>query len=256
MAGRSYRGLMVAARISIVTLGAVAALWGLTSFPIFWQQSPVERTASQVIAGAPFKTNALMSQISAVEAIERATYCRPGSLRSAAIIRLRLVEDIISSGDRAPNDENMNALGQSIRQSFACSPADPFLWLVYFWMQSTQNGRTSEQLKYLRISYQLGPNEGWIGLKRNHIAFAIFEQLPPDLAENAIDEFVALLETGLYAQVAEIFTGPAWHVRNVILPRLKSIADWRRELFVKAVDRLGYDIDLPSTEKLDRRPWQ
>jgi hypothetical protein len=63
----------------------------------------------------------------------------------------------------------------AIRQSLACSPADPFFWLALYALEP------SAPLNYLTASYRLGPNEGWIALKRNLVAFANFDELPDDL---------------------------------------------------------------------------
>ena len=89
----------------------------------------------------------------------------------------------------------------AIRESLSCSPADPFLWLALYWLDGTQHGYRPEDLKYLELSYQLGPNEGWIALRRNSVAFATFQQLPPELAEFAINEFVGLLKARFYEAV-------------------------------------------------------
>jgi hypothetical protein len=244
------------ARSFVVILGCIAVWWGIIELPVFWRESSTERIADRIIAGEPFNSDTLSRQLPVLQAAENSPNCRPSAVRSAAIIRLRIVEYNNSSGNKSHIDEQSNALRNSTRTSLSCSPADPFLWLVYYWMQSTQNGPTSEQLKYLRMSYQLGPNEGWIALKRNRLAFAIIDQLPPDLAENAIDEFVGLLDTGFYEQAAEIFTGPAWHVRNLILARLDSIPDRRLKPLANAVHRLGYEVGLPRIDEADRLPWQ
>jgi hypothetical protein len=78
----------------------------------------------------------------------------------------------------------------------------------------TRNGFRPDDVKYLRMSYRLDPNEGWIALKRNRLAFEKFDQLSTDLAESAIGEYVALVKSGLYEQAAEILSGPAWQARN------------------------------------------
>jgi hypothetical protein len=99
------------------------------------------------------------------------------------------------------------------------------------------------------MSYRLGANEGWIALKRNHFAFSIFEQLPPDLAEDALNEFARLLESGFYDQAAEIFIGPASHVRDRILARLTGVRQRDRDFFERALNRRDYDIAIPGAEK-------
>ena len=42
-------------RIFIIILGCIAVTWGLVVFPVFGRQSSIERTASRIIAGEPFK---------------------------------------------------------------------------------------------------------------------------------------------------------------------------------------------------------
>jgi hypothetical protein len=243
-------------QIVFVVFGAIAIWWGIVEMPTFWHESSVERIARRIVGGEPFKSETLNGQLPRIHSLEESSSCRSSAMQSAAIIRLRIVESEISSGNKSQINESLNALRSSIRKSLSCSPADPFLWLVYYWIQSTQYGRTSEQMEYLRMSYQLGPNEGWIGLRRSRFVFAIFEQLPPDLAEDAINEFVGLLEMGLYEQAAEIFTGPAWHVRNVVLSRLKALPERRLEPFVNAVHRRDHEVDLPGINTPARRPWQ
>ena len=112
-------------------------------------------------------------------------------------------------------------MGDVIRSSLSCAPADPFLWLALYSVEVTENGFKPDYLKYLRLSYRLGPQEGWIALKRNPLAFAVFQQLPPDLGENAVNEFVAmLLESRFIDQAAEILIGPAWPERELILSQV------------------------------------
>ena len=93
----------------------------------------------------------------------------------------------------------------AIRQSLACSPADPFFWLALYALEP------SAPLNYLTASYRLGPNEGWIALKRNPVAFANFDELPDDLRRIVVQEFVRIVEMGNTIDDAmKIFVGPAW----------------------------------------------
>lgn len=237
---------IVLIRIFIIILGCIAVTWGLVTFPVFGRQSSIERTASRIIAGESFKIETLTGQVPIIDSIERSAYCRPAALRSAAIIRLRMVEAAGSANDREHVDEHLKSLGNVIRSSLSCAPADPFLWLALYWVESTQNAFGPDDLKYLRMSYRLGPNEGWIGLKRNPVTFAVSEKLPVDLAEYAINEFVGLVAMGFYEQTAEILTGPAWRVREQLLPRLQNIDERHRRAFVDILYAKGYDVAVPG----------
>ncbi len=255
--GAFTRPTLFLVRSFIVILGAVGILWGAGVAPVFFREYSIERIANHIIAGEQFKTETLTQQLPIVEAAEHSLYCRSSALRSATLIRFGIVGNIISSNNKSGLDENMNLLRSSVRISLSCSPSDAVLWLLYYWVQTTQAGDAAEQLKYLRMSYRLGPNEAWIGLVRNRLALAIFEQLPPDLAKSAINEFFGLLETGrLYRQVAEIYIGLTRHVRQVLLPRLSAVSDKQRDAFIYELRRLGYDVYPQGTDKHNRRPWR
>jgi len=240
-------------RLATVLLGCVAILWGTFAFPIFWREAPLERIAQRVIFQENFKLDALLERAPAVEIVEAEAPCRPIALHSAAVIRLRLVEQTISIGETTEIDDRLDALKHSVVDALSCSPADSFLWLVLFWVENTRNGFSPDNLKYLRMSYELGPNEGWIILKRNGIALALYEQLPPDLAETAVDEFVRLLSNGFVRDASTIFTGPGWRIRNILLPKLKSVAEGTREAFARTVYDDGYDVDVPGVLRPDQR---
>jgi len=244
---------LFAARTSLFIFGCAAVAWGMYALPVFAQQVPIERVATHVLDGDPFKSGVLAALMPQVDAAERTEPCSPAVVHSAAIIRTRLAEQAVVDGDDV--DAQVNALRDSIRRSLACSPADPFLWFVLYWVEINRNGFQSAYLEYLRLSYQLGPNEGWIALKRNGYALAIFQLLPPDLANMAIAEFPRLLDSGFDAEAVAIFTGPGWRERSILLPRLKGVAERHRQVFARALYRLGYDVTVPGIARPDPRPW-
>jgi hypothetical protein len=243
------------ARLFTVLLGCAGLVSGAYMFPIFWGQSSLEHTAAQVIEGVPFATDELIKSMPAMEAAEQASLCRLQGLRSAAIIRLRLAKDVIAASERDQIDSSLSALRDSIRRSLDCSPADPFLWSVLFWLENTMNGFSPDHFEFLRLSYQLGPNEGWIAVKRNELALALFGQLPPDLRQLAIDEFAKLLNSGFLTESVAIFTGPGWPIRDFLLPRLTSVSDVQREAFARELYRRGYVVNVPGVNDIERRPW-
>lgn len=240
-------------RTFLVIFGCAAVAWGMYVLPAFARQLPIERVATHVLNGDPFKSGVLAALMPQVEAAERTERCSPAVIHSAAIIRTRMAEQAIADGDDI--DAQLNALRDSIRRSLACSPADPFLWVVLYWVEINRNGFQPDYLKYLRLSYQLGPNEGWIAFKRNGYALAIFRQLPPDIADMALAEFPRLLDSGFYAETVAIITGPGWRERDILLPRLNGVAERHRQAFDRALYKLGYDATVPGITRRDPRPW-
>ena len=243
-------------RLFVVALGATAIGWGVLVFPIFWQHAPLERVAKRILSGQPYKQEALLALLPAVQRIEEEEYCRSSALAAATLIRLRILEELMASGDRQLMEGQLSTLSVSIQRSLLCSPANPFLWMVLYWVDMTQNGFGSNQMKLLRLSYQLGPNEGWIGIKRSPLAFNVFESLPPDLAEATISEFLGLLNSAFFRQTAEIFAGPAWRVKDRILARLNEVRPSNRQIFARLLFEDGFAIEIPGVIQRDQRPWR
>ena len=226
------------ARGFVIILGCIGVAWGIVEIPVFWQDSSIERIATQIIAGDTFKVETLAQQLPITASIKSAS-CRPAALRSAAIIELRMME--IAANNRQKLDHQYKSLVDVIRRSLSCAPADPFLWLALYSVEMTENRFRPDLLKYLQLSYRLGPHEGWIALKRNPLAFAAFQQLSPDLREAAVDEFVAMLRDSQFSdQAAEILIGPAWPERELILSNLTRLSEYDRRRFADALYTRGY----------------
>src|SRR5205085_5147037 len=179
---------------------------------------------TRILAGDPFKSKILLNQVSLVEQAEQAEGCRPLDVRSAAIIRLRIAE-LSNDPGLAPGPVRTKVAVEAIRKSLTCSPADPFLWLVLYALEP------SAPLGYLRASYRLGPNEGWIAEKRNPVAFEAFDELPEDLRGRVVQEFVRLLEIDLYDAAVKIFVGAAWDKREFILSKMDRLPLRNRQIF-------------------------
>lgn len=152
-----------------------------------------------------------------------------------------------SSGiDKENIDDRKEKIIKSIRNSLSCTPADALFWLALYSVENSKDERDANKFELLRLSYQLGPNEGWIGLKRNAIALANYEQLPPDLKRAAVIEFADLLNSGFVREMVAIFTGPGWPVRKAIVAGLHNVGERPRQAFADALYEQGFDVVIPG----------
>jgi hypothetical protein len=228
------------ARLIVAIAGAMAMAWAIAVFPVFWSENVIVDVARAVIAGEAFKPDVLA-------AVEARTETNSGSkLRSsvlgrAAVIRLRQAEDAIRAGDPELINQRLESLALILDETFRNAPNDPFLWLVWFWLDTTRNGLRPDKLRFLRMSYELGPYEGWIAVKRNPVALAAFPALPNELAERAISEFVGLVRWGLVPEASAIAAGPGRPLRSILFPRLKDLSYEQRRAFAGAI--YGRELD-------------
>jgi hypothetical protein len=139
--------------------------------------------------------------------------------------------------------------------ALAAGPTDAFLWLALFWSSNASDGFQEARLPLLAMSYASGPNEGWVGVKRSAITLAIWERLTPALREAAAGEFAGLVQARRFREMPEIFQGPGWAARDVLLPRLAQVDEPTRRAFWRALYRAGIDVDVPGVAHPDDRPW-
>lgn len=241
--------------IFLLAIGAIA--WGGFALPLFWQQASVNRVSSMLLQGHAFEMQWLLDKARQVEATDQSSFCNPTALHNTVVLRLAGLSEAIAASNHTLVDSAYDPLYDATRRALSCAPADPFVWLTLFWLDAGKRGFESDNANYLRLSYVLGPNEGWIALWRNRLAFAVFEQLPNDLSEHAIDEFITLVDTGtLYSEAAAIFADATPAVQSRIVAHLKKAKAVPRQIFAQTLYDRGLDVDIPDVEKMGTRPWK
>ena len=245
----------IVTRILVGGLAGLAVAWAFFATPIFWKQAPIESISRHIIAEDSFKIEVLTSiKANYVDQV-RSEASRTSVLSAATVINLRLLELEVARGDQRNLDSLMRETDEMIRKSLVNSPADPFLWTVLFWLENTRNGFKRAHLKYLKMSYSIGPNEGWVAVKRARFALALFPSLTPDLMENVVSEYSRLVGSNYFVAAADILEGPGWPIREALMSGLKDVDEISRQSFAKLIYRRGFDLAVPGVDRPDWRPW-
>lgn len=249
-------GSLTLARAFVFLLGLASITWGGFLLPIFWHEASANSVASELLEGRAFKPQVISAEAEKVDAAEQSLFCDPVILHDAVVLRLNILSDAIAARDQALINSGYNLLYSVDRRALSCAPTDSFAWLILFWLDVSKHGFDRDSSAFLRLSYALAPNEGWIALRRCRLAIVSFTRLPPDLADDAIDEFVKLVDTGaLYPETAAIFASATPAVQSLLVEHLKSVKPIRREIFTRTLQDEGFDIHIPSVDR-PARPWQ
>ncbi len=244
-------------RIAVSILAIAAIAWGGFMLPLFWRQAPARYVAAKFLQGQTFKTRWLLDEAQQVEAAATYPVCNPAVLRNLVVIRLAILNEAVAERDRTLMEGATGPLNEAAKQELTCLPADPLAWLTLFWLDAGKHGLRPQNENYLRLSYALGPNEGWIALWRNRLAFQLFDQLPADLADDASDEFIKLVNTGqLYWETAAIFESATPAAQSRIVEHLKTASAISREAFARVLYGKGLDVTIPGVEWGEARPWR
>ena len=136
-------------RASAIAVGLIGIVWGALEIPALLQEFKIKKIAGRILVGEVYRPEILLKQVSLLESTQRPELCRPSTIRSRAVIRLRIAE-ISDNSALGPAPVRTNLAVDAIRQSLACSPADPFFWLALYALEP------SAPLGYLSMSYRLG----------------------------------------------------------------------------------------------------
>jgi hypothetical protein len=242
-------------RIIVVVVGASAFAWSISAIRTYRAAAAFANPAFRILAGDRFdpeQLNALTQQIEAVPV----GALRPAALSDIAIIRLRLAEAAVQSGNAQLAASALDSLHEAVETALEGSPASSFMWLTDYWVRSLRSANPTNGLKSLGMSYTEGSNEGWIAVRRNPLVLSAFSSLPDDLAEQVLTEFAGLVRSGFYEEASNILAGAGGIVRDKLLNRLVQVDEGDRRLFAKALESKGLDdVVVPGVEVPSSRPF-
>ncbi len=236
------------------SLGVLSIIWTLSSWSANGTEAELASFAQRILLGEVFgsdQSNALKL------ALDTTSASRPSALAldSIAVIRLRLVENALSSGDRGASASERKELGIALTSALSDDPTNSFLWLADYWLQKTAVATSDEALRLLNMSYLLGPNEAWIAVKRNPLAIGIFSSLPNELSERVKAEFVGMVRSGLDLDAIHSLSVSQDHVREQMLGQLVQIKEVDRIEFAKLLRSKDIEWSVPGVVESTARPF-
>jgi hypothetical protein len=252
---RAFQGnpLRGCARIVAAVGGGFSIAWAVFAYPTLRHETAFAAASQHILSGEQYSASELSNLRSELDASSDFSF-RPSALNDVAVVRLRLVEAALASGQ--PSAADLDGLQKSIDVALAHNPTLSFLWLTDYWLQQIRRGSAGADLGFLRMSYLTGPNEGWIAVKRNPIALGVFPSLPDELQGSVIGEFAGLVRSWLYQDAANILAGPGWPVRERLLDGLAQLSEGHRRGFANALEaRDVEDVVIPGVEKRPHQPF-
>lgn len=249
-------GRTAISRVFTGLLGVVALMWSGVAVGPFWTSLPFVRSSQQIVAGHLIKDNELDRLARMFDSTPVNRFAYPARLRSVAILRHRLVESGLERGNVSEIDRRLEAARGVVRQSLAAAPADSVLWLILYWLENTENGFAQDNLAYLAASYTLGPREGWISIRRNSLALAVFFQLDITTQEFVVAEFAAMVANRMLAETTTNLTGIGAPLQDRLLIGLANVDLVSREAFAKYLRKQGFDLSIPGAFNVGERPWK
>lgn len=243
------------ARLAVVCVALLAVAWTMVFGASQAYYGKLDDLATKVVRRENVDVQELQSRVSAYNGVELRAFCLPRALYDVSLIRGKQVQIALDSSEPQLADSLRRQATSTIRKALSCAPSDPFLWFALFWLSNFDRGIGPETIAFLGRSYELGPHEGWIMLRRNQYSLIAYHMLPEIIRVSVRAEFVALLDSGLVNETADLLLGPGWSIRSELLIATKGVREkYRRQLALR-LRRLGYEFDVPGVTLPEWRPW-
>jgi hypothetical protein len=239
-------------------LGFAGAAWSLLSSPPFWSAATAKDLFARIMADERFKPGVLSEVLSGIRTEFKPLIRRNDVARAEGMIRLRLAEEAMqhtSLVERAPLeaiDQKVVLAEAALRSSLELNPGDSFLWLMLYSIDLAHAGFDVRKVGYLEQSYTAGPLEGWVAIRRNKLALAVFPSLSTEMQTKVVSEFCGLIDSNFIESAASNLMGIGWAQRDRLLASLVNVELIPREAFAKRLWQDGLKISVPGVE-LDER---
>ncbi|UPK33981.1 hypothetical protein IVB18_38350 [Bradyrhizobium sp. 186] len=242
-------------RASILLLGFAGVLWSLVALPSFWRVNPARELSTRILMDDRFKPGVLSEVLVRIEA-QPAPILLPHELaRAEALVRLRIAEAAIERKSSEDADREAVSTMEKVKSSLSLNPADSFIWLTLYSVETARSGFDRNNISYLDQSYAIAPREGWIALRRNKLALAIFPMLSEAMRVKAVSEFAEMVEGGFIENVAINLTTVGWPHRDRLLASVEPVDIIQRKLLAKRLVADGMKVRVPGVES-DERLWR
>jgi hypothetical protein len=248
--------VLTSARLCVSAFGVAAGLWAFLVMPRFWTEAAAYQASSRILAGDVYSQESL-AVLAASLAIDGTSGMHPASLGPKSIIQLRQTEEAIAQGEQGIFNSRLMMLDRTLIETLINTPEASYQWLALYWTENRLNGYDPRFLDYLRMSYAVGPQEGWVALKRNRIVLGLFAVLTQDLKDAALSEFVGLVRSKFYADAAEIVGSSTPVVREKLIAQLDRLKESDRLAFTKILyDKWLLDKSVGGENSMQFRPWR
>ncbi|MBP0110355.1 hypothetical protein [Bradyrhizobium vignae] len=244
-----------ALRVPLVLLALAGVLWCSVAQASFWLRREGRDISAGILIDDRFKRGILEDALARIEAYPEQPVVHPDVVRTEALVYLRVAEEATKRNGFDVVARNVQLVDQKVRTALVLNPADSFLWLMRYSAENERSGFDVRHLGYLDQSYAAGPREGWIALRRNRLAVAIFSILSETMRQRAASEFAELVAAGFIAEAALNLMSVGSEYRSLLLTSLEPVDVISREAFARYLLREGAKANVPGIE-LDERLWR
>ncbi|MCK1485641.1 hypothetical protein IVB25_23850 [Bradyrhizobium sp. 193] len=247
--------MTVVVRAALLLIGVVGLLWSSLVMPSFWLSAPAHDVSDRIISDARFRPGVLGAMLVRLEAVRQPIIMHPVIAWAKTLVQLRAAEEAVRRERPDEADRQMANAEQMLRSTLSLNPAESFLWMLLYSAETARSGFDLQNVKYLNQSYLSGPNEGWIALRRSHLALSIFPLLSAVQQNQVVSEFARIVDADFIDQAALQLTTVGWLHRDRLLASLEQVDIESRQALSRQLSNDGFKFKIPGIDA-EERPWR
>ncbi|MDI4238204.1 hypothetical protein OZ411_35930 [Bradyrhizobium sp. Arg237L] len=229
----------------LMLCGLVGVLWSLTALPSFRLTTSARDIIAGIIADQRFKPGVLENMLERMEVAPQQFLVSPEFSQAKALLRLSTAEEVL----QRKSPEEGDAAQATLKSALSLNPTDSFLWMMLYSAETARNGFDAQYLGYIDQSYAVGPLEGWIALRRNRLALAIFAMLSDATQTAVVSEFAELVDADFIEQAVINLTTVGWGHRARLLAGVERLDIADRESLARRLSRDGLKLAIPGIDQ-------
>ncbi|MCL8485495.1 MULTISPECIES: hypothetical protein [Bradyrhizobium] len=164
--------------------------------------------------------------------------CDSHAQHTLLLLEIPLLDAALRAGAVKEFDQRMAAMEERTRLTLSCAPRDSFAWLVAFGLALGHGHLDDSAFALLAQSYQTGPNEAWIAVRRTILASPVITRAPDGVKAEILDEFGTLVRRGFVDVVAKAYVSAPSQAQALLKSRIDQLDSRAQTSFAKAVESL------------------
>jgi hypothetical protein len=239
-------------RAALIGLAVAAVSWSVPNFLTARENAPLGALVPAARHGDSYQPELAAKINRYVDRLDAAGGCRTSS--DIAVLRLRTAASSIKSENKQVIEHALTQAKQAIRSALVCSPSQPYLWYALFWVESTLTQSKEDHLKYLEMSYELGPHEGWFSEQRCQTALPLLSLFSARMQEIILSGYLDMVKYDPDA-AANVLASVDGDLRAKLVASLVGVPLEARNEFARVLGTTDLDVQVPGV--VDRQPpWR
>jgi hypothetical protein len=220
-----------------LVIGCLGLFWGISNIARGETSDDFSDIEARLLRFETFSRTWSIATLASASAQE-VSPCDNHAQHALLLMEIPLADQALRSGAVQEFDQRIRSLETRARQTLGCAPHDSFVWLLLFGMQTEHGMLDQRAFDLLAMSYETGPNEAWIAVRRIVVAIPVIRAAPEPVQQKVLAEFQNLIAQGFVETPVRAYFDASASTRSLLQPRIDQLDPRSRQNFSEALEKL------------------